>query len=607
MNPRIYLLAAVLSMGAASSAFAEEITVGENNYTVNRIIERKIGPGTTYLRLNLPDYPLNVNMVIVDLNNPYNRIETTVANESAKGTESLVKAAQRLDASNHHPLAAANANFWIVSSQKEYPLYAGITRNSSVRNGKMVTECNTDKEKWDGGPERTGCVTISTDKVVNIDYCTPSVNCTYLKNDRVWPISTVNKGFRSGQYAIYNSFYGSDREFMPYYTDSDNNNTYTLKEDVTNAYELYFNLDEGQDWIGGKDLTFTCMEAKQNTNGRGKLGNYDLAVVTFGKTPKTQPGEKITLNYSWEFQDGTNPIVEQAIGGNAMCMRGGELTEHNYNEDYNSTVYSRTGYGCSADGKTLYMVVIDKSTDPVYGKSAGCSTAVMCEIARHFGCSNMQNFDAGGSAELMVDYEIVNKTTESTPRNVANGWMVFSTAPDDDMDIASIEFDHPVIDVAAGASFIPTILGYNQHEMLVEKDLKEFTLSCSPELGSCDGNVFTAGASPASGTLTATYGSVSVSKTISVAGGSAGISSVTMSTDMVKMPGTVKCSKEFTIEGVNKEVISAEIYSFSGMKISNTSASGNTVYTQAPSQAGVYLVNINFADGSRIGRKMLVK
>ena len=49
----------------------------------------------------------------------------------------------------------------------------------------------------------------------------------------------------------------------------------------------------------------------------------------------------------------------------------------------------------------------------------------------------MSNFDAGGSAEMMIDYEIVNKTTEATPRPVANGWMVFSIAPEGDTRLAS--------------------------------------------------------------------------------------------------------------------------------------------------------------------------
>lgn len=210
----------------------------------------------------------------------------------------------------------------------------------------------------------------------------------------------------------------------------------------------------------------------------------------------------------------------QAIGGNAVVMRKGELTEHNYNEDYNSMVYSRTAYGCSEDGKTLYMIVIDKSTDPVYGKSAGCPTSVMCEIAKHFGCWNMSNFDAGGSAEMMIDYEIVNKTTEATPRPVANGWMVFSIAPEGDTRLASLEFDHPQINLQAGETFTPVILGYNIYGELINKNITDFTMSCPPEIGSCNGKVFTAGKIPASALLTVSVGNLSVSKTVSVAGGS---------------------------------------------------------------------------------------
>lgn len=175
MNTRFLLSLLPIAFGFTSLVNAEEIQIGEKQYKAERLIERKIGPGTTYIRLRLPDYPLNVNLVTVDLNNPYNRIETTIANESAKGTESLVTAARRQDSDAHHPLAAANANFWVVGSQKEYPLYAGITRNASVRNGKMVTESNKNKEKWDGGTERTGVVTVSYDKTLNIDYCTPTL------------------------------------------------------------------------------------------------------------------------------------------------------------------------------------------------------------------------------------------------------------------------------------------------------------------------------------------------------------------------------------------------------------------------------------------------
>ena len=43
------------------------------------LISKEIGPGVLYQRYRLPDYPLNFNILKVDLNNPYNSVETTLA------------------------------------------------------------------------------------------------------------------------------------------------------------------------------------------------------------------------------------------------------------------------------------------------------------------------------------------------------------------------------------------------------------------------------------------------------------------------------------------------------------------------------------------------
>lgn len=604
MKSRSMLL--LLSAIYGSALFAESITVDGKDYQYERLIERKIGPGTTHLRLRLPDYPLNVNIITVDLNNQYNRIETTVANESAKGTESLVAAAKRLDTESHHPIAAANANFWVVGSQNEYPLYAGITRNVSLRNGKLVTECNNGNEKWDGGPGRTGIVSISTDKVLNIDYCEPSYTWRHADKTGLKKIQTCNKGFRQNQYAIYNSFYGRDRAFMPYEVVD---KKYTLKTDVTNAIENLLDLDEGEQWIAGKEITFVCKEVRKNTNGRGTLGNHDLAIVSFGTyTPNLEPGKKIKLKYDWTFEETGTPLVEQAIGGNAMVMRKGELTEHNYNETYNSQIYSRTGYGCSKDGKTLFMIVIDKSTDPVYGKSAGCSTAAMCEIARHFGCWNMSNFDAGGSAEMMVGNKIINKTTESTPRPVANGWMVFNTAPEDDNTLASLEFDHPVIDLTPGETFTPVILGYNRYETLTDEDVKNFTLSCSPEVGFCSGQTLTAASNVASGTITATVGNISVTKRITVGGGEAGINGISEDTaSNISFPSCVTACGEIRVQVKTGMLTRVEIIDCSGMILARTVQMGETICLPAPERKGIYIIRAMTAEGRVESSKLSVR
>lgn len=609
MNTRFLLSLLSIAFGFTSLANAEEIQIGEKQYKAERLIERKIGPGTTYIRLRLPYYPLNVNLVTVDLNNPFNRIETTIANESAKGTESLVTAARRQDSEAHHPLAAANANFWVVGSQKEYPLYAGITRNANVRNGKMVTESNKNKEKWDGGTERTGVVTVSYDKTLNIDYCTPTLCFKKAPSGTEKNIQTCNKGFQAKAYAMYNSFYGRDREFMPYAegTDSKGNKQYQLKEDVTDGIEVYLTMDEGEKWTGGEDIKFTVKEVKKNTNARGKLGDYDLAIVSFGGANQTlKVGDPVVLKYYWTFEGDITPVVEQAIGGNAMVMRQGELTEHNYNEDYNSMVYSRTAYGCSKDGKTLYMLVIDKSTDPVYGKSAGCSTEVMCEIARHFGCYNMSNFDAGGSAELMVDFAIVNKTTESTPRNVANGWMVFSIAPDDDNNISSLEFDHPVIDVPATGSFTPTLLGYNKYGVLLNKNVENCILTCDPNLGRCEGNVFIAADVPAEGMLTATLGDISVSKKITVAGGVSSVESVAEDAQVIS-PASARRGETFRIHTSGVNINFSEILNLDGKILSKKSGNGSEMNMTAPAMSGIFVLHVCREDGLSSSRKFIVK
>lgn len=516
------LLLAALAAGVSIETFAEEVTLQEKTYTVERKIDREIGPGIRHTRFRLPAYPLNINVVTVDLNNPYNRIETTVANETAKGTELLVDAAKRQSSPGHRAVAGANANFWVVSSQPEEKTYTGTTRNASVRNGKMVTESNQHRDQWDGGTMRTGVVSMSYDKTAYIDYCTSAITITSDKTGTL-NVHQCNKGVWSDELCMYNSFYGKNTRFMPITQDNAGKYQHDNGGDAT---EVILDLVEGQGWDSGRDIHFTVAEVRLN-EGKGTLGEHDLALVGRGdnaaKIAALTPGDAVTLKYSWTYNPGTDaevtPLVEQAVGGNALIMRNSELTEHNYNEAYNSQIYSRTGYGCSADGKTLYIVVIDKAADPVYGSSKGCNTATMCEFARWLGCSNMGNFDAGGSAEMLINGKIENKTTENAPRAVANGWLIYSTAPEDDEDsktVAALAFDDMVLQAPIYGQFIPSVIAYNKYGAVIDYNFTDFTLTCDESLGTCSGNVFKAADTPGTGTITATFGDASVSGTIEV-------------------------------------------------------------------------------------------
>lgn len=523
---------------------AETVTLGGTDYEVSTLSDVEIGPGIRHTRFRLPDYPLNINVLRVDLNNPYNRIETTVANESAKGTESLVNAAERQSYAGHRALAGANANFWVVSSQPEAIVYTGTTRNASVRNGVIVTESNQHRDQWDGGTMRTGVVSVSTDKVLNIDYCTSYIRATSAKFGTL-EIHQSNKGVHTDELCMYNSFYGADRQFMPIKVVDGK----YQHDEAGDATEVILDFADGNSWASNTDVNFIVREVRANA-GKGTLGDHDLALVGRGDNAASllllQPGDEVSVSYGWIYNPGsdaeTNPAVEQAVGGNAMVMRAGELTEHNQNEKYNSQVYSRTGYGCSADGKMLYIIVIDKSTDPVYGSSAGCNTAKMCEFARWLGCSNMANFDAGGSAEMLVEGRIENRTTEGTPRAVANGWLIYSVAPEEAADyntITRLEFEDVRLEAPVYSTYEPKVIAYNRYGAVVDRDFKNFTLSCPPELGTCGGTVFTAAGSAATGELTATAGNVSVSKSMSV---------VDAQISLRVNPLLIDATREYTIE-----------------------------------------------------------
>ncbi len=504
---------------AASSEVT--MTLDGKDYKVNTLIERQEGPGIIYRRLRVPDFPLNVNLLEVDLNNEYNRIETFQANEqlyaTAGGTELLATASKRYTTDEKRVIAGANGNFWCVSSQ--YPwadLLVGTTFNANLRNGKIITEKNNASDQWCAVPYGAGVVTISPDKTLTINDMTYSGT---VANDKIGTlqIQQANKVVRDNEIGLYNSFYGTSKTFMPVnqYTASGVSH-FELQSGVTT--EVYCNLAEGAEWLGGQSMKVVVQEVKTDC-ANGSLGSYDLCLVGRGanKTALSTlaAGDELTIDLGYTTVAGYKPLIEQAIGGNSLVMLDGVKTAGNDNQTYNSQVYSRCAYGSSADGKTLYIIVIDKSVDPVYGSSAGCNTRVMCDIASYYGCDDLCNVDAGGSAQMLLNGAVINKTTESNPRSVANGWFVYSTAPADNV-IAEIKFADVDMVAPIYSTYSPKVLGYNQYGDLVDENVQGFVLTCDANIGTCDGMSFTAAGTPASGKITATYNGATVSMLMNV-------------------------------------------------------------------------------------------
>lgn len=82
----------------------------------------------------------------------------------------------------------------------------------------------------------------------------------------------------------------------------------------------------------------------------------------------------------------------------------------------------------------------------------------MCEILKSVGAHNVASMDGGGSAQMMLQGSIVNKPADGKERPVANGWMLFSTAPLDES-ISTIDFSDYTVVIPANASYKPEFFG----------------------------------------------------------------------------------------------------------------------------------------------------
>ena len=496
----------------ATSAMAA-VNIDGTAYECDTLQRRQVGPGIINTILRLPGYPLNVYILETDLNNAYNRVETTISQGHVGTTELLANAYTRNRTATKRPIAACNANFWCVTGhgQPYTTFMMGSPFGAVVRNDTTFLNTNSlsGTDYWNGGPYNTGVSAITKDKKLYFGHMTWEGTVKSSKLSQALSIATINRRALTDQLVLWNGAYTRTREF-------ENNWTGWNEQGTNSSDNYYLKLKEGSTWQVNQDMTFVIEKIVKDAD-RQTLGEYDACLTPTG-TYKTQMaalavGDEITINQGWTTADGSSkeaPLIENMVEGNATVMLNGELTTNNYTEAYNSQVYSRCAYGSSADGKHLYMIVIDYSTSKTYGRSAGCPTAVMCQILKSV-CPDVNtivNYDAGGSAEMLVNGSVINTTTEGTPRAVACGWMLETVAPEDN-EIASIAFDDFRVSMPVYSSYTPTILGYNKYGDLVSTDVQGFTLETDAAIGTTDGSTVTAGGNVTTGTIKATYNGIS--------------------------------------------------------------------------------------------------
>ena len=505
-----FLLLPVLLLSLATMAQHGTINIQTNldstvilQYGIDTLESYQVGPGIIYTRFDITSNKgvlRHCYIYEVDLTNPYNTVEES--HHTTMGyTERMADAHVRLDSANHRSIGSVNCNFWIVSSQDEgqYNGLTGVPCTGQVRNGKIgsnITNWNIGHGNPDpvfGRSQDIGYLMIDDQKRAHIDQFSWDAHLKI--GDQAMPISEVNRN-RSNP---------SDNEVVMFNSDMGTKTTLTKQQIDTRLgtdlplIEIVVKLE--QDWAINQHMFGEVVSI--NINGGTKV-EEGYAVFRGRGTGKTfletaKIGDRVQFIIGmYESHSFERPNIMQLSAGNCYVMREGKLTNRNWNEDYNNKNYPRTGFGVSKDHNTLWLMVMEKP---------GMYTHEMASILRHFGAWEAAGADGGGSAQFNLGGQIINPTTEGTPRAVGNSIFLFSTAPEDSS-VVEMRTTATFMKLPKYAAIKPEFLGYNQYGMLIDKNLPGVKLSCAPETGYIteDGYFVCLG----SGILTATYDQASL-------------------------------------------------------------------------------------------------
>lgn len=207
----------------------------------------------------------------------------------------------------------------------------------------------------------------------------------------------------------------------------------------------------------------------------------------------------ITTNPDWKN-------LKMAVTGSAILVKEGQIP--NPFSMNISGRQPRTVIGSTKDGKKLFLVTIDGRTKGSIGMTQTEAAQFMLEL----GAYNALNLDGGGSTTMVSrapgtkNLEVINTPSDGTPRSVSTAVGVISLAPPSELDGFIIQTSDPNVFVNTSRDF--TVKAYDRYFNPITVDTSKIQWSVKGVEGRFEGNRFypkTAGA----GKIVATLGNVS--------------------------------------------------------------------------------------------------
>jgi exopolysaccharide biosynthesis protein len=408
----------------------------------------QVGPGVMYYSETRSAGPWEMDVVVIDLENPWLSFKTVKANNRLQGHEKTSSMASRNNFAGHRVVAAINGDFYDGT---------GLPIGAQVSNGQVV--------KTDFAWKTIGLNDAKVPFIADIGY-----------GGMVWSDSAnnllhnINAVRSDNQLILYNPFFG-------YSTGS-------------NAYGSEALIRPLEGWIVND--TMRCVVEEIQTN----QGNM---VIPSGKAVLSGHGESAgfigsvsagdTLSIAFSMRPAPDRLMN-VIGGNEILVQNGQ------NIGASGDRHPRTAAGFNADSTKFYFFTVD-GRQPGY--SVGMSYYELAAYMLEWGVYQGLNLDGGGSTTMLVRGEIKNSPSDpGGERTVANSLLLISAAPDSNL--AYLRLSPKKVTVIGGSQVQFSVQGLDIFYNHVSLDTVQLLWECDSVLGSItESGLFTASEDTVSG------------------------------------------------------------------------------------------------------------
>ena len=239
---------------------------------------------------------------------------------------------------------------------------------------------------------------------------------------------------------------------------------------------------------------------------------------------KLQIGDIVEITPTFTINGKVVDQITEMSGGCPMILQDGQILDTDKVLDHLSYRRPRTAIGTDKSGNKMTLMVVDgdKFNSSI---SDGVTSKELAGMMLMAGCNNALNFDGGGSSTIYSEIlGTLNRPSDGSLRKVRNGWFL-AAHKTTDTDVATIAFSDYAKNINVSEAYQPIVYGYNNEGYLINVNLSDCLLSCTPSNGvEISGNTATFNAAGIY-SLEATYGSATTSMTINVSD-KAGISAI---------------------------------------------------------------------------------